>query len=258
MPNRFAALALIAVLVTPSHVAADGAEVAFRGEGYVGYHNTDFNVGFLSLEEDAFQGGGAGSVSIAGNAVYFQIDLGGDSIDYDNANADGFFTGGHLGWRDPERGSASAVGQFQLLDPGDADIDTWRAGGEFEAYLGPVTLGLEAGYSDLFDDAYVLGQGRLYITENARLDLRVGAAAPAESDPLIVVSAGGEVMVAPHAAFFARVESSQADDLDYDETSVVAGARIYFAGDGGLSLRNHDRQFFQRACLGLNFIFRTC
>ena len=257
MPRRLAGLAqlvLLTLTTTPAPVLAEGPEVAFRGEGYLGYHTVEF----LFLDEDAFQGGGAGSMSIAGESLYLQLDVGGDAIDYDNADADGFFAGGHAGWRDAELGSASVVGQFQLFDPGDANIDTWRAGAEFEAYLGPVTLGLEGGYSDLFDDAYVLGQGRVYVTEDVRLDLRVGAAGPADSNPLILVSAGGEFMVVPHAAFFARVESSQVDDFDFEETSVVAGARLYFGGGDGLSLKGHDRGFFQRACLGLNFVFRVC
>ena len=128
-----------------------------------------------------------------------------------------------------------------------------------EAYLGPVTLGLEAGYSDLLAaEAYVLGSGRVYVTDDASLELRVGALAPDDTDPLIVVSAAGELLLLPEIALFSRVESANADDVDFEETSVVFGAKIYFSGESGATLKGYDRGFFQRSCLGMNFLLRTC
>jgi hypothetical protein len=143
------------------------------------------------------------------------------------------------------------------------DDDLWRVGGEGELYLGPVTLGAQAGYQrdgDTNQDGYyVRGLLRFYPTPDLKLEGVGGVGRLAgTTDPvarvLVEYRPGGWPL-----GFFARWEAAFDDALD--QHLAVAGVRLYLTGldfDSDLSLRALDRIYFRESCVHFVLGARTC
>ena len=250
-------LLVAALALCPITTASASADVALRVEGYMGYANLD--LGFVDL--DGFQGGGAASVSAVFGELYLQGDFFGNAIHYEqDVDAKTIGPGLHLGWRAPESGSFGVVGTYNDLDLGVGNIDVFRAGIEGEAFFDQLTLGLNAGYTDVDGGAngYVDGLVALYPNENTRLNFRIGALGVGESDPLINLGLGGELLANEVLALFLRWEAALPDDFgDIIQNSVVIGMTLYWDADTG-TLRGYDRSRFKQSCAGTQLIGRLC
>ncbi len=243
------------LLVLPGTTASAEPRFALRGEGYVGYTNLEV----VNSEEDAFQGGGTGSASAVFDSLYLQADVFGDVTDFDGAKSELVGAGGHLGWRDAERGSFGAAGTYNRQDLGDTDL--WRAGLEGEIFIDRLSLAAMAGYAEAEDDgAIYLDFGAMfYPTDRVRLDVRGGAYEIEDDDPIGTAGAGGEFLFSSFAAGFVRWEASFFDSgfLEIDQHSIVAGLRLYWGADEP-SLVAYDRAHFKKACGGLVLLGRYC
>lgn len=231
-------------------------DVAVRADGYLGYSDLRF-----VADSDGFQGGGSGSVSLTFDRIYIQGDVFGDAMDFEGGiEPKNVGPGLHLGWRDPDLGSAGVVGTYNHLDLGGGIADVYRAGVEGEFYLDQLTFGLNGGYIDFEGSGlgYVDGLVAFYPSERGRLNLRFGAFGIENSDPLIDIGVGGEYLVTAAMAPFLRWEASIPDTFgDVLQYSVVAGLAIYWGGDGP-SLRDYDRNHFKPSCEGLLLFGRIC
>lgn len=242
---------VICLAVLPVATVSAESRVALRGEGYIGYSEID--LGFF--DEDTFQRGGVGSVSLVVDQLYLQGDVFGDEMDFDVLDTDTLGGGVHFGWRDAERGSIGAAGVYNnqdrsiLID----SLDIWRAGLEGELFFDRVTLGLNSGYLQIDDDStgYFDAGIQLYPIDRARLGFSGGVFDIEEDDPFGVVGADGEFLVAGPVAVFARWEAAFVDSSsgDLDQHSIVFGARLYWGADQP-SLLTYDRAHFKRACSG--------
>ena len=126
---RFLVFALMAIglAVLPTSTISAEPKLAVRAEGYIGYTNLEVE----HLEEDAFQGGGTGSASAVFDPLYLQADVFGNVMEFDRDSTESVGAGVHLGWRDPERGSAGLVGVYTDL----SESDTGRGGLEGELFF---------------------------------------------------------------------------------------------------------------------------
>ncbi len=80
-------------------------------------------------------GGAAGTITVPiGHSFGAQLDLGSGAFGNNPFGA----AGGHLFWRDPDKGLVGAYGDGLLLG-GKVGNGVWTAAGEFEAYLGKFT-----------------------------------------------------------------------------------------------------------------------
>ncbi len=255
---RFWVSLLLTTYLAPPAIAATAAEpdIAIRVEGYLGYSNLD-----VIERIDAFQGGGSGSVSLIFDRIYVQGDVFGDVMDFEgNVEGKNVGPGLHLGWRDPDRGSAGVVGTYNNVDLGIKTLDVYRAGFEGEVYLDRLTIGLNGGYFDLDDSGfgYLDGLFAFYPTERARLSLRIGAIGIEQSNPLINLGGRGEYLVTDALAPFVRWEGSVSDTFGQVlQHSIVVGLTFYWGGDTP-SLQAYDRSYFNQSCGGVLLVSRLC
>lgn len=244
-------LSMVPILVM-SQSAASSAEpaAAVRVEGYVGY--ATFEAG--PVDEDAFQGGGAASVSTVFDRLYLQADVFGDAADFDIVELDTVGAGGHLGWRDPEQGSFGLAGAYNRLEIENLDTDHGRVGFEGELFLDRLTLAGNVGYSDLDGDSsgYLDLGASFYPVDQARVHVGGGVFDIEESDPLGTVNAGAEYLVGSFVSAFARWEAAFAEvaSFDLEDHSIVFGARLYWGADQP-TLLSYDRTRFKRTCSGV-------
>lgn len=236
--------------------AADAAtpDTAVRAEGYVGYSQLDLG----ALDDDGFQGGGVGSVSAAIDRLHLQADVFGDSTDYDDFGTEDVGAGGHVGWRDAERGGLGFVGNYNRFGEDVASgLDVWRAGFEGEAFLDRIALTANAGYLQIDDDS--TGYADLGISfhpiDRARIGFDGGLVDIEESNPVGFVVADAEVLFADVVSAFARWEGefSSSSGVDYEAHSIVFGARLYWGAEKP-SLLSYDRTHFKRSCMGYRLI----
>lgn len=244
----------ICLVALPTQRGSAEPRVALRGEGYLGYSTLELE----SLEEDAFQGGGAGSASVVLDRWYLQGDVFGDYMDFDLADSEIVGVGGHAGWRDAERGSAGWVGTYNYQDTG--DLDLWRTGFEGELFLDRVTVMANAGYSEGDGEgaAYLDAGLSFYPIDRARIQAHAGGYALEEDDRFVLVGAGGELLVANPVAAFVRWDAMIFDGpFDLDQHSIVAGMRLYWGAEEA-TLRSYDRSHFKDTCLGILLAGRFC
>ena len=173
--------------------------------------------------------------------------------------------GGHLGLVDPDLGLIGASGSYQTLRFGGSTSDTefWRVGGEGELFLGPATLGVNAGYinnTDVgsLDGYYARGLIRFYPVDSLKLE-GIGGVTTLDSD--VVPHARALVEFKPDSlplGFFVCWEG--AFDNLVDQHFAVAGLRIYFDGFGmsERTLKDNDRVYFRDACTHTLLLTRTC
>ncbi len=255
---RFHVSLMLTTCLVLSSLVSTAAEpdLAIRVEGYLGYSELDF-----INSVDAFQGGGSGSAALIMDRFYVQGDVFGDVMDFDgNTEAKNVGPGLHLGWRDPERGSAGVVGSYNSLDLGSGNFDVVRAGLEGEVYLDRLTIGLNGGYFDLDGSDFVYLDGLLafYPMERARLNFRIGAFGIEGSDPLINLGVGGEVLVTEALAPFMRWEAAVPDTFgEVLQHSIVVGLTFYWGGDAP-SLQAYDRSYFKQSCGAVLLVARFC
>lgn len=234
-----------------------------RLEGYLGAGILDD--GNRISDQHDLNGGGAGSFVGRFGPVYLQGDVTGDDVNW-NPDATNIGGGGHLGLVDPNLGLIGASGSYQTLDfgsSGSSDTEFWRVGGEGEYFLGPATLGVNAGYmentdSGSLDGYYARGLIRYYATDNLKLE-GIGGVTTLDSDT--VPHARALVEFKPDGlplGLFVRWEG--AFDNTVDQHFAVAGLRIYLDGLGvsERSLKDNDRIYFRDACTHTLLLTRTC
>lgn len=146
--------------------------------------------------------------------------------------------GGHLFWRNPEKGLIGITGSYLNVDSNKArpDLSVTRIGGEGELYAGPVTIALTAGHqngSNVRDGLYGSATGYWYPGDDLRLSLGVA------NDPVLNTSALAGLEYQPRSTlpsgmtFFA---DATAGEDNY--TTAQIGIRFYFGDDKNLKLRN--------------------
>lgn len=232
---------------------------AARVEGYMGAAILDGS-GFDSEAE--IDAGGAGSVSVLLGPAYFQADVFGDYTDFHpDARNVGF--GAHLGVADPELYAVGASFAYQEVEWDPFEGDFLRGGGEAELFLGPVTLGVLAGYLEETNSEengfYARALVRWYVTPDVKLE-GVGGVADVGSDTS--PQARFLVEFRPQGwpvGFFTRWEG--AFDSSLDQHFAVLGIRLYLEGfglDSPRSLRSTDRIYFREACQGFLLGARAC
>jgi len=218
--------------------------------------------------ESAVDAGGTGSVAVLFGPVYLQADVFGDHTSF-NTDAHSVGFGAHLGISDPELYAVGASFSYQEigweLDPPfrEIDDDFLRAGGEAELFLGPVTLGVLAGYiedAEVEDSGfYARGLLRYYFRDDLKLE---GAAGVVDIDSDAVPQARALVEYRPQGwplGFFARWEG--AFDTGLDQNLAVLGFRLYLEGmglDSPRSLRSTDRIYFRESCTSFLLGARGC
>jgi hypothetical protein len=243
------------LVVLPTTSTRADSSLALRGEGYIGYSNLEFG----AFDDDAFQGGGTGSVSIVEDGLYLQADVFGDAADYGLLDSKNVGAGAHVGLRDAERGRVGLAGAYNRLDELEADF--WRAGFEGEIFLDRFTLALNAGYLDQDGDSTGHADAGLafYPTDRARVQVGGGLYDIEESDPIGTISASGELLVMDALGTFVRWESLIQDGpFDIEQHSIVFGVAVYW-GAADVSLLAYDRLHFKRSCSGhLVFGGRIC
>jgi hypothetical protein len=263
-------IALLACgLAFPVRAEQAAGPFAARVEGYLGFATLDYPSAYS--DPRGFTGGGGASAALSSGLFAAQLDVFGDGAEYDK----GFEAlrstgvGAHIGLRDSSR-AAMAIslgwnhGESTPFDPSDgrlgASRETYRVGGEYEAYLGIVTLGANAGYLELEnskrDAYYARGFVRVYPTDNIRAELLGGVIEnPSDGDdptdiarlelqyrfPELPVSVFGR-----WEATFDAADSHQA----------VLGVRLYF--DGDRTLIASDREAFFDGCTLVHSGARTC
>jgi hypothetical protein len=248
-------LMTIRLAVLPASTISAEPSFAVRAEGYVGYTNIELG----DFEEDAFQGGGAGSASVVFDQLYLQGDVFGDVMDFDAGKSEIVGGGAHVGWRDAERGSAGIVGTYNDYTHL-SSTEVWRAGLEGEIFLDRLTLAADAGYFDQDGDStgYAVGGLAFYPADRARLHLRGGAFDLEESDPFGLIGAGGEILVVDPLAVFVRWEASILESsIDIQQHSIVVGLSLYWGADAP-SLLTYDRAHFKQSCGGFLLAGRSC
>ncbi|HPG26967.1 MAG: hypothetical protein H6748_13345 [Spirochaetaceae bacterium] len=250
------AIASTILLLLVAGIASAQSGTAFRAEGYLGYTNLELG----PIDEDAFQGGAGGSFSAFWDALYFQFDVFGDHLEYQDFDTDTVGGAIHAGWRDPERGALGVAATYDHLELFDQGSDLGRAGLEGELFLDRFSFGATAGFAQLEGDSTGYADAALtfYPTDRARLRLRAGAYDVEESDPFVMFGANGELLLFDSLALFARWEATLVDDrLDYEQHSIVGGVRLYFGAEEP-SLIAYDRRHFKESCLGVAIFARAC
>jgi hypothetical protein len=255
--GRILVLILLGGLFWASHSSAQAEEkrpYAAQVEAYIG--GAVFDLDNFDDESGITVGGTGSAVGLLGPA-YLQLDTFGDYTDPDpeftNAGV-----AGHLGITDPELGMIGITGGYNHLDLDVADGDFVRVGGEAEAYVDRVTLGMDGGVfgeesSDIDDFYYVRGLLRAYPIQTLKLEGIGGYADLGEDVGLARIS----IEFRPEAwwaSFFVRWEAEFEDDLD--QHAAVVGVRLLF--DDGLSLMDSDRVYFRERCLGILIGARLC
>ena len=249
-------LVATSAVVSAGFAAAESPRIAVRGEGYLGYSSLD-----VFERIDAFQGGGAGSVSLVLDRLYVQGDVFGDAMDFEgDIDVKTVGPGLHLGWRDAERGGLGLVGTYNHLDTGVGNVDAYRMGAEGELFFDRVSLGLDGGYSEVDGEglAYANALVSVYPVDRLRLNLRGGAWGFDQGSPSVNLGAGAEFLANDYLAPFVRWEALVPDDFaQLRQQSLVAGLTVYWGGDSP-SLRAYDRTHFKPSCAGLLLVGRTC
>lgn len=257
-------LVLGAALLMASAAQEAGADptVAIRGEGFIGFNalSTEVDLGLIEGEdeEQAFTGGGAGSIALGLSDFYLQADVFGDRTEYDNLDAAVVGGGGHVGWRNPEMGAVGAVATYNEQDRDIiSTLDLWRAGFEGEAFFDRLSLAANVGYAETsvgsneLSNVYVDGRLAYYPNDRLRLHAMGGGFSVEEDEPFGIVGAGVEFLALDPLAFFTRWEASIFDEsrIEIQQHNLVFGARLYWGAEQP-SLIAYDRSHFKPACFG--------
>jgi len=257
--RSIASVLVVSCLVAlPVMTARSAPGVALRGEGYVGFTRLAVESSSASADDEVFQGGGAGSLSLTFDTLYVQGDVFGDVTDYDPDGVDTVGGALRLGWREASRGSLGLLGTFNRQED---LVNHWRAGLEGELYLERLTVAATGAYAQIYDDestAHVEGALAYYPTERTRLRVRGGVLSPETDDPVGLAGASAELLVVEPLGLFARWEGAFVESsLDFAQNSLVFGARLYW-GAASPSLLRYDREHFRDACDGFLFLGRGC
>ena len=134
-------LPMITAMTSGEKPAVDGVNGKVQVYGGAGQGNSVSISGIAGLSPAQSQtvwkgiGGAVGTITVPiGHSFGAQIDLGSGAFGNSALGA----AGGHLFWRDPDKGLIGAYGDGLLL--GDkVGAGVWTAAGEFEAYLGRFT-----------------------------------------------------------------------------------------------------------------------
>jgi hypothetical protein len=139
--NTPSSLPMITAMMSGAKPAVDGVNGKVQVYGGAGQGNSISISGMPGLSPAQSQtvwkgiGGATGTISVPiGHSFGAQLDLGSGAF----GNSPQGAVGGHLFWRDPDKGLIGAYGDGLLL--GDkVGASVWTAAGEFEAYLGKFT-----------------------------------------------------------------------------------------------------------------------
>ena len=134
-------LPMVTAMTSGTKPAVDGVNGKVQVYGGAGQGNSVSISGIAGLSPAQSQtlwkgiGGATGTITVPiGHSFGAQIDLGSGAFGNSALGA----AGGHLFWRDPDKGLIGAYGDGLLL--GDkVGAGVWTAAGEFEAYLGRFT-----------------------------------------------------------------------------------------------------------------------
>ena len=140
-PSDASSLPMITAMTSGSKPAVDGVNGKVQVYGGAGQGNSVSISGFPGLSPAQSQtvwkgiGGATGTITVPiGHSFGAQIDLGSGAFGNSALGA----AGGHLFWRDPDKGLIGAYGDGLLL--GDkVGSGVWTAAGEFESYMGRFT-----------------------------------------------------------------------------------------------------------------------
>jgi hypothetical protein len=284
MKNNFKSLILGAGLAT-GLVASSGAAMAdtFGPMDTSGYGEI---FGLLSWDSDAdgrarkqdYAGlGGGGHVNFwLSDSYTLQIDGTGSFFRNDDVGYRLFAVEGlaHAGWRNPDQGYLGAFGG--LLSYGysgeDNSYDQWVVGGEGAVYLDMVTLFVQGGFMDSFDDDtngsgpgasftdtwFVRGGVRYFATPNLKLEASGGLLQGNEYardvgdccrvDMPFWKLEGEYKPDDSRVSWFASYGGYSENEVNYEHTNhtVMAGLRIHFGQDTLLS--------FDRSGASLDFL----
>lgn len=236
------------VVLAGTAAAADFAEKFEGTKPAVSGFNGKLDLGYIHYNADSlpnsFNGGYAiGSLSIpVGHSFGAQIDAGymGFSESGGPARPALGGIGAHAFWRNPDIGLVGLYGHYVNVNSniaGVGKIDTWRVGSEAELYLGRVSLEGFAG-ADIINngvksETFFNGEFRAayYFTDN----FRVHAGLVHQFDQTMG-RIGGEVLL-PFATQSASLYAS--GTFGEHSTTVRAGLRIYFGGEGKSLINRH-------------------
>lgn len=235
----FASAAAVAVLF------AGAASAQPTGYFDLGYSDTEVDTGLGDGELNIWSLGGKVFVPTASN-IDWQFDGSVSNTDYDTGDEVTSVSGTAHAFT---RNDAWAFGGFVGLSDSDQNDDAaWNVGVEGHKYFESVTLAGQLSYGQYFDNNDVDfwnigGEARWFLSDNFRLDARLGATQlESGSTDIDVVSygVGGEYQFAgrPFSIFagYDRTDSEDLFDLEADTFSV--GVRFSFGGD---TLKSRDR-----------------
>jgi len=140
--DAVASLPMLSTMTSGTKPAIDGVNGKLEFYGGSGQSNSVSISSFPGLAPLATPktvwngiGGATGTISVPiGHSFGAQFDLGAGAFGNSPLGA----AGGHLFWRDPDKGLVGAYGDGLLLG-GKVGTGVWTAAGEFEAYLGKLT-----------------------------------------------------------------------------------------------------------------------
>lgn len=235
----FASAAAAAVLV------AGAAAAEPTGYFDLGYANSEVDNGFGGGEIDSWTLGGKIFVPMD-SAIDWQFDGSVSNSDY-GLGDDVTRVGGAA--HAFTRNDSWAFGGFVAITDSDENDDAlWSVGVEGHKYLESVTLAGQLSYGQPFDDSdvdlwSVGGEARWFLSDNFRLDARLGATqieSGSTDIDFMSYGVGGEYQFdgRPFSLYagYDRTESDDLFDLEVDTFSV--GVRFSFGGD---SLKSRDR-----------------
>jgi hypothetical protein len=248
------------LFVTSTKPAVDGVNGKLQVYGGVGQNNSVSISSFLGLAPQAESktvwngiGGATGTITVPlGHSFGAQLDLGAGSFGNSQLGA----AGGHLFWRDPEKGLIGAYGDGLLLGS-KVGSSVWTAAGEFETYLGKFTgraiLGIQgasyqtAGLNPL--EIYAYGGRKAFTTPDYFTDIVSATFYPIDD---LAISVGhiysfgrnavtGEVEYLLPQLRGGNIAPSAFVSASYgwnNSSNIMAGIRVYFG--------NHDKSLIRR------------
>jgi hypothetical protein len=227
MRLRLLTAAVAASALTAPAYAQTGAT------GYVGaaYNDAEASTPLGDIETDGF--GIEGALALAPGGGTLGFDLNADYTDSDDSDSTSSLTG-HV----YAKGANGKFGGFVgIADVSDETV--WSVGVEGQHNFTPMFTGAGAlAYASADDsDADLFGadgEGRLFLSDNARLDLKLGYVdidSALGDDSALSVGAGGEFQFASAPiSLFGGYRHTEFDDSDVDVDAFTIGARWNFGG----------------------------
>lgn len=217
-----------------------------QASGHVGarFGNVEVDAGGISGDDNLL--GVDGAVAFpAGSGMLFQLD--GAFLSADEADVETLLGSAHFGVRN----DTWAAGGYVGLTDNDADNGVFY-GGEFVYYMPQLSLsaGVGAGsFDDSDTDLFgVSGEGRYFVSDNFRIDGRLGIL---NIDDGVAEDDGFQYGVGAEwkpdsfpVSFFAGADFANFDDSDVDITMLQIGVRFDF-GNGTLKARDRNGPAFK-------------